>query len=231
MKTILVTSGKSGCGVSSVAAALCGALGDRNRRVVLCDIGSGLRGQNFLLGVAEETLYDVSDVLEGRCSLAEAAIHPPNQPFLLLQASVKLDWLPRTAALRALQEATGSQYDYLVLDCPVGTGALQKRLAPCADLLTLVTTVGALPIAAAAKAGEWWEDQGAPQQRVIFNRLGRRLPEDSGVKDLDEALDRIGARLLGVIPEESPLRDSRAIRNIASRLDGEYQPLLPCFLR
>lgn len=231
MKTILVTSGKSGCGVSHITAALCQALGERGRRVVLADLSAGLRGQNYSLRIPEDTLYDISDVLEGRCSLAEAAIPVSGKSFLLLQAAAKIDWLPRTVALQALQQAAGDQYDFLLLDCPVGTGIPQKRLAPCVELLVLVTTVQALSLTAAAKAGAWWEEQGVTRQKVLFNEVGRRIPPEAGVKNLDEAMDRIGAGLLGVIPVERDFSESRAIRNIAARLDGEYQPLLPVFLR
>lgn len=230
MKTIIITSGKSGVGVSSVCAALCGALAARGRQVLLCEMCTGFRSLNIQLGLTLETLYDISDVLEARVSLEEAAVTVPGAGYSLVQGAAEMGWLPRTDALQALLESTDTCYDYLLIDCPAGTGELQSRLAPAADLLLLLTTLHPVALAATAKAGEWWEAKGAAKQKVIFNQLGRRLPENCGCRDLDEALDRIGASLLGIIPPEE-LSTSAAVRNIASRLDGECCPLLPAYLK
>lgn len=231
MKTILITSGKSGVGTSSVAAALCGALVAREKRVLLCEVSAGFRSLGDLLGVEVETLYDIGDVLEGRCSLADAAVEVPRCGFSLVQGTARLGWAPRTDALRALLKVTGDRYDFLLMDCPAGFGTLQSRLAPCVNLLLLLTTLQPAALGATAKAGEWWEEQGAKKQKVLFNQVGRRMPENTSVRDLDEALDRIGAGLIGIIPPERELNDSAAIRNIAARLCGESRPLLPIYLK
>lgn len=229
MNTIVLTSGKSGTGVTSVAAALSEALADRGRRVLLIEMSAGLRELPRLLGLPLEQVYDVSDVLEGRCSLQDAAEEVPGRGFSLLQGAGSLEWLPRTDALLALQQATDDRYDEFVIDCPAGVGPLQKRLAPAADLVLFLTPVETLSIEAAAKAAAWWETAGAPHQKVVFNRLGRRLPPEAGVRHLDEALDRIGASLLGIIPPEEELSRSAAVCNLAARLTGEYRPLLPVY--
>lgn len=230
MKTIIMTSGKSGVGVSSTAAAVCMALAKRGRQVLLCEMSAGFRSLNIQLGLELETLYDISDVLNARISLEEAAVEVPGAGYWLVQGASEMGWLPRTDALQALLESTGSRYDYLLMDCPAGTGELQSRIAPAADLVILLTTPQPVALAATAKAGEWWEGRGALKQKVIFNQVGRRLPENCGFRDLDEALDRIGASLLGVIPPED-LATSAAICNIAARLDGECCPLLPVYLK
>lgn len=231
MKTIIITSGKSGVGVSSVAAALSAALAARGERVLLCEMSAGFRSLNLQLGITLDTLYDISDALEGRCSLADAAVPVPGAGYSLVQGAAEIAWLPRSDALRVLLRSVADQYDFFLIDCPAGTGEVQSRLAPVCSLLLLVTTVQPVALAATAKAGEWWEGKGALRQKVLFNQLGRRLPENAGVRDLDEALDRIGASLLGIIPPEEELACSAAIRNVASRLCGEGCPLLPLYLK
>ena len=231
MKTIVLTSGKSGCGTTSVAAALSAALAARNKKTLLIEMQAGFRELPRLLGLPLENLFDVSDVLEGRSSLADAEEEVPGQGFHLLQGASELDWLPRTEALTALGKATGDRYDFFIIDCPAGAGPVQKRLAPAADLVAFVTTVAALPLETAEKAAFFWSEAGALRQKILFNKLGRRMPADAGVRNLDEAMDRIGASLLGIIPPEENLFCSEAVQNIAARLSGSYRPLLPQYLK
>lgn len=231
MKTVLITSGHAGCGTSTVAAGLGRALAGRGRRVLLCEMSAGCRSLNYLLHTAEDRVFDVSDLLDGRCSPEDAAIPVGRHGFSLVQAASAIDWLPDPTAVQSLVLALDDRYDYLIFDCPAGVGALQRALAPATDCLLLLTTLLPLSWQATAKAGEWWESAGVTCQRVIFNRVGSRLPRDAGFRDLDELLDRIGARLIGIIPESDIPAESSAIGNIAARLDGESRPLLPVFLK
>lgn len=231
MKTILITAGQSGCGVSTVASALCQALAGRNRRVLLCEVGAGLREQNRILKVAEDPLFDLGDVLEGRSAPEEAIIPIGRRGFSLLQAASAIDWLPNTVGLQSLQLSLHEHYDYLVLDCPCGAGELQRRCAPVVDTLILVSCLTDSAIRAASKVGAWWEGLGVRRQRTVFNYVGNRLPKGFGYPHLDAALDTIGAQLLGIIPQCAVVTDSAAVHNIAARLDGETRPLLPVYLK
>ena len=139
--------------------------------------------------------------------------------------------MPKPAVIQLLREdlsSTGA-YDILLWYCPPGAGALQKGLLPAAEMLVLLTDLTPQSIEAAAKTADWWAGQGAETQRVIFNRVGRRLPKDLGYPHLDAVLDAIGARLLGMIPEGADLAYSAATGNIAARLCGESCPLLAVF--
>ena len=66
-QTILVTSGKGGVGKSTVSVLLGAALAQAGKRVLLLEMDSGLRGMDIMLGVQDETVYDLSDVLTRRC--------------------------------------------------------------------------------------------------------------------------------------------------------------------
>lgn len=71
----VITSGKGGVGKSTASVGLGRALAARGRRVLLVDCDAGLRGLDRLSGTEEDLVYDISDVVFGRCSPAQA-IYP-----------------------------------------------------------------------------------------------------------------------------------------------------------
>lgn len=231
MRSIVMTAGCSGCGTAAVTAAVARQLALQGKKVLLVEATAGLRRMNRLLEIREEALFDFSDLLEGRCALENTLLPTRIAGLTLLQGPSAIDWVPEAADVQLLREELSGteQYDALLWYCPPGAGALQKGLLPAAETLVLVTDVTPQGIAAAAKTADWWAGQGASNLRIVFNRVGRRLPKDLGYPHLDAVLDAIGARLLGMIPEGADLPYSAATGNIAARLCGESRPLLAVY--
>lgn len=74
---IMVASGKGGTGKSTVAVLLGAELAARGRRVLLVELDSGLRSVDYIAGVYGKTVYDVEDVLNGRCEAGKAVVESP----------------------------------------------------------------------------------------------------------------------------------------------------------
>lgn len=231
MRSIVMTAGCSGCGSAAVTAAVARQMARQGKRVLLAEATAGLRRMNRLLDVREEGLFDLCDLLEGRCVPENALLPTATHGLTLLQGPSAIDWVPEAAGVQLLREElqNGDCYDAVLWYCPPGAGALQKGLLPAAETLVLVTDVTPQGIAAAAKTADWWAGQGAANLRTVFNRVGRRLPKDLGYAHLDAVLDAIGARLLGMIPADADLPFSAATGNIAARLCGESCPLLAVY--
>ena len=73
--SVVVTSGKGGVGKSTVALGLGRSLAQKGRRVLLVDCDAGLRSLDRMTGAEENLVFDISDVVFGRCAPAEA-IYP-----------------------------------------------------------------------------------------------------------------------------------------------------------
>ncbi len=231
MRSIVMTAGCSGCGSAAVTAAVAVQMARQGKRVLLADASAGLRRMSSLPGVREEALFDLSDLLAGRCALPDALLATRTAGLTLLQGAAAIDWVPTAAGIQLLcEEIRGTeQYDVLLWYCPAGAGALQKGLLPAAETLVFTTDLTPQGIDAAAKTAAWWAGLGAQNMRTVFNRVGRRLPKELGYPHLDAVLDAIGARLLGMIPEDAELPFSAATANIACRLCGESRPLLAVY--
>ena len=100
---IAVTSGKGGTGKTSVTGGVASCLARLGKRVLCIDMDIGLRNLDISLGLSDRALMDFSDVAEGRCPLARAAVTHPDLPNLsLLTAPMSLSPDVTAARIRAL---------------------------------------------------------------------------------------------------------------------------------
>ena len=73
-RRIVLTSGKGGVGKTTTTANVGAALAKRGHRVVLVDADIGLRNLDLVLGVEKRIVFDLVEVVEGRCQLRQALI-------------------------------------------------------------------------------------------------------------------------------------------------------------
>jgi septum site-determining protein MinD len=83
-KVVTVTSGKGGVGKTTATANLGVALARLNKRVVVIDADIGLRNLDIVMGLENRIVYDLVDVVEGRCKLRQAMIKHKQFPELYL---------------------------------------------------------------------------------------------------------------------------------------------------
>jgi septum site-determining protein MinD len=77
-RNIVITSGKGGVGKTTVAACLSAQLARKGQRVILCDADFGLNNIDVVAGVENLVVYDLVDVIEGRCRAKQALIGHPD---------------------------------------------------------------------------------------------------------------------------------------------------------
>ena len=83
-KVVTVTSGKGGVGKTTATANLGAALAASGSKVVCLDADIGLRNLDVVLGLENRIVYDLVDVIEGRCRLRQALIRDKRLPELFL---------------------------------------------------------------------------------------------------------------------------------------------------
>ena len=239
---IAVLSGKGGTGKTSVCAGIATALASNSRRVLCIDCDVGLRNLDISLGMSESGALSFLDVCGGGYPLSQAAVHPlyPSLHFLTAPMNCLPERINADAFGTMLTQAR-TEYDYVLLDAPAGVDAGFRLAAAFADRCILVTGPGPAAIRDAARAGEILELMGKTNNRLIVNRVSRRMVSAMELT-IDDVMDTAGLPLLGVIPEDhrvtlaaafsQPLLHysrrcpaAKACRRIANRIQGIPEPI------
>ena len=240
---IAVVSGKGGTGKTSFVAGVGSALALSGRRVLCLDCDIGLRNLDLAMGLSDRALMDFSDVAQGRCSLSSAVVEHPNIPGLfLLTAPVRMRGRPVTEEqMAALLQQARSQFDYCLLDAPAGLGS-GFQLATCAaDRCVVVTCTDASSLRDAQHTVMELSRFPSGKLHLVVNRVRKKMLRSMHAT-IDDAIDKAGLPLIGVVPEDDALplslnrgvpllladgqAASAAYKNIAKRLQGIRTPLL-----
>ncbi len=217
----------SPCGAqwrSTLAAQLATQLSAKHPGRVLLVDGCSDEGVQWILGGERTTAYDLGDVLCGRCCIGDAVYFVGG---LGVMAPAANDGDMRSRSLTALLGELDKSFDFVLFDCPCGSWSAMAEISAGCHLTVLCTHADEFHLDAA-------------------HRLRRRLPEEDSrcrlvltgysVKQfrsekqwgIDRAIDRVGARLLGVLPAEATRYGSAesACAAIARRIQGENVPLM-----
>ena len=81
-EVIVITSGKGGVGKTTTSANVGTGLAMLGKRVVLIDTDIGLRNLDVVMGLENRILYNLVDVLSGRCRAKQAIIRDKRFPNL-----------------------------------------------------------------------------------------------------------------------------------------------------
>ena len=241
-KIIAVASGKGGTGKTTFTANTALALAAMGQRVLCLDCDITLRNLDLALGLSDRALMDFSDVMEGRCTLDEAAVPHEKYPSLFLLTAPMAD-RPLTLSVTGIQNlarAIREKFDWCLIDAPAGLGQGFTLATAAADSVVVVTTTDPAALRDAQRTVMELRRFGTGQVHLVVNRVQKKMLKALHTT-IDDAMDTAGLPLLGVIPEDSdiplalnrgiPLRDinyyaQRAYENIAKRITGQRAPLL-----
>ena len=209
-KTIYITSGKGGTGKSTFAANIGLTLAYMGKRVILLDMNMGMRDLDLYLGVQNEAIFDVYDVIMRTCEPREAIIHSNFVDKLaIIPAHQGGNWIDISRAdIDELIEHLKGEYDIVIMDGAPGINRAVDLCHSSADEVIIVTT----PDYSAIRDADAIEDRLIKNE--IMNRhyvLNRVMPvsDDLGCGPSLVEIDlRFRSQLLGVIMEDENIRAS-----------------------
>lgn len=74
-EVIVITSGKGGVGKTTTTANVGTGLAKLNKKVIMIDTDIGLRNLDVVMGLENRIVYNLVDVIEGKCRLRQALIN------------------------------------------------------------------------------------------------------------------------------------------------------------
>jgi septum site-determining protein MinD len=241
-KAATITSGKGGVGKTTATANIGVALASAGFRVVCIDGDIGLRNLDVVMGLENRIVYDLVDVIEGRCKLRQALIKDKRLAdlYLIPAAQTRDKTAVSPQDMIRLVKDLRTDFDWVLIDSPAGIErGFRNAIAP-ADLILIITNpeVSAVRDADRIIGLVEAEEKGPP--KLIVNRVKPEMVRRGDMLSTSDILDVLAIDLIGIVPEDeivtvstnqgSPAvldprsRAGKAFRDIARRLNGEDVP-------
>ncbi len=243
-KIITVTSGKGGVGKTTTVANISVALALEGKKVVCIDGDIGLRNLDVILGLENRIVYDLVDIVEGRCRTRQAMIRDKRLPdlFLIPAAQIRDKNAVSPSDMIRLCDELKPEVDFILIDSPAGIErGFRNSIAP-ADQILIVTNPEMSAVRDADRVIGLLEADGKNPPSLIINRLNPSMVRRGDMLSMEDVFDLLRIDVIGIIPEDenvilasnkgTPLaldgktKAGQAFRNISRRLNGEQVPFL-----
>ncbi len=243
-KVITITSGKGGVGKTTATANIAAALATLGDKVVCIDADIGLRNLDVVLGLENRIVYDLVDVVEGRCRLRQAMIRDKRLPelYLIPAAQTRDKSAVSPSDMVRLCDELRPEYDWVFIDSPAGIErGFRNAIAP-ADLTIVITNPEVSAVRDADRIIGLIEAEEKGPAHLIINRIKLEMVKKGDMLSAEDVLELLAVELLGLIPEDEVViistnrgvpvaldgksRAGQAFRNIANRLRGENVPFM-----
>ena len=243
-KVVTITSGKGGVGKTTATANLAVALASEGQRVVCIDGDIGLRNLDVVMGLENRIVYDLVDVIEGRCRLKQALIKDKRLPelYLIPAAQTRDKTAVSPSDMVRLVNELRPEFDFILIDSPAGIERGFRNAVAPADRVLIVTNPEVSAVRDADRIIGLVEAEEKGPASLIINRLKQDMVQRGEMLSTDDVLDILAIDLIGVVPEDTGVLIAsnrgtptvldgrspagRAFRDIARRLMGEQVPLI-----
>ena len=243
-QVVTISSGKGGVGKTTAVANLAVALAADGGRVVCIDGDIGLRNLDVVMGLENRIVYDIVDVIEGRCKLRQAMIHDKHLPelYLIPAAQTRDKNAVSPSEMKRICDELRLNADFILIDSPAGIErGFRNAIAP-ADRVLVITNPEVSAVRDADRVIGILEAEEKHSPALVINRLNPDLVKQHDMLSAEDVLDLLGIQLIGIVPEDEGVivgsnrgvpvaqdpksRAGQAFRNIARRLKGEEVPFM-----
>ena len=253
-EVITFTSGKGGVGKTTTTANVGVGLSLLEKKVVLVDTDIGLRNLDVVMGLENRILYNLVDVLTGRCRVKQALIRDRRYPNLwIIPSSCSVDAKNSLseAQMKSLLDSLKQEFDYILIDSPAGLDEGFHLATFDADHVVVVTTPQIASIHDADCVLQLLSRRAKQEPRktqevsLLVNCFRKSMVREGNMLDLPDICELLDAKLLGVILEDEEIIISQnhgepvmgrhsasemCYQNVARRLAGE-ELAIPDYIR
>ena len=233
----MIASGKGGTGKTTTTANLSVALALSGHLTVAVDMDMGLRNLDIALGIQDNVVYDICDVIDGNCTIDEALIkHSEYENLYVLSApqTKKTESFNQEEFLKVLQTLK-NRFEFCLIDAPAGMGeGFTYSLEGCDSVIIVAVPENTSLRDADRVISEIDADK---EIHLILNRIRPDLIDKGIMMSADDCVDMLSVPIIGIVAEDEAVillslagklcvsdintKSGRAFFNIARRLMGE----------
>lgn len=233
-KIISIVSGKGGTGKSTLTAYIAKSLALKHK-VLAIDLDIGMRSLDILLSVEDKVVFDIGDVLAGRCEVSNALIQIDGyDKFFLLSPPHEVEKSFDLRKLFSIIKEISQYYDYVFIDTPGGAGLSVLAASDLSDLNIVVANTDILSLRDARKMSDLLFVKSKAPSKLILNKLSKKQLIANGIKDIDDIMDFTALPLLGIVSDDDSLKSIKGtklsklvteqINAISLRITGKHVP-------
>jgi len=242
-EVITFTSGKGGVGKTTTTANVGVGLSQLDKKVVLIDTDIGLRNLDVVMGLENRIMYNLVDVLCGRCRIKQALIRDKRFPnlYIIPSACIKEHTRLSKAQMIHLIEELKAEFDYILIDSPAGIDDGFELAVSGADHVVVVTTPQVAAVHDADCVLRIIRKNPALRCSLLINSYHEQMAKDGNMLRIEDVTGLLETELLGVVYEDSQIiisqnhgepvygrksRSESCYANICARITGADIPIL-----
>jgi len=206
---ITITSGKSRTGKTTAAAKISSCLAMLKYKTLCVDFGTGQQNVLYNLGIENKDNVDIMRLLNGEIKVIDAcSAHPGIPGLFVLSMSVffnsgRLD----VSDVMPLFHEIRHEFDYIIIDTPSITFPGFNLAHADADISIIVTNGDDPAMTDVLRTYQSVHDAGINDVMLLVNKVAP--VKNMRVKsDVDKILGKIGAKMIGLIPEDESASQS-----------------------
>lgn len=219
-RKIVVTSGKGGVGKTTICANLGVYLARLGFRVLLIDVDIGLNNLDVIMGLERNVVFDITDIVMGKCRVRQAILQDPNFPSLYLLPSSHTYSSSKITGehIKRIIDVIDGSFDYILIDCPAGVENGFHRAVLPADEAIIVVTPHLSSLRDADKVVGLLSSFNIESKGLVINRMRGDLLLSGEMIDIESIVKTMRIPLLGVVPEDDKV----------SKMSSEGRIMMDC---
>lgn len=204
VRRIVITSGKGGVGKTTIVSQLGVVMAKIGYKVLLVDMDFGLNNLDVIMGIENKVVYDIIDVLEGKCNPRQAIVQDFFENNLYVFPSThsfcKVKFGSRE--LMEIIKEVENYFDFVFIDCPAGIDGGFKRAVECGGEHIVITTPHLSAVRDADKVINAIINNLHKKPYVIINRARGDLMLSGEMLSVNSIKESLSGNLIGVVPED-----------------------------
>ena len=203
-KNILVASGKGGTGKSVFAVNMGALLARRGFKVLLIDADQGHGSLDLYLGVQNSCVYNIQDVAEGLCTIAQGITDTDIDTLKLIPASPDEEDIIFDARVARILNAA---FDYIITDAP-STHSKIKELFAIADTMVITSTCDYASLRSCDRLSMIAKDSGITDTMCVLTKARVDRMGNDGYISFQDIKYLLHSKVIGIIPQSDSIEES-----------------------
>ncbi|MGL4485224.1 MAG: P-loop NTPase [Anaerovoracaceae bacterium] len=203
-KVVLIASGKGGVGKSFFSVNLATLLAMQGNRVVIVDLDTKSRDLDLLLGEENSLVFNISDIVNGLCSIGQGLINCKQAENLFLAGGSAYIANQNTDNSRVGKFISflGENFEYVIIDNATGFGEEMSICLTESDATVVVSEATHSSLRASENLIAELTMKRVKNLFSIVNKADVELLENNAMPTIQKMGERLRVPMLGVIQYE-----------------------------